>query len=658
MPIFSENNSKIRRNPHQHIYHTNKNIIRNIISFSPPSSFLRHYKLTSDSASRNQNYLSQRWYSRGYKWWLLGHVLKHRWKILIITVTTIIGIFLQTLIPFILGYVFETIPSGELSLILSAGTLIIAIGLMKLVTNSIAAALNEIIAQYVEMQIRIEFYQNLETKSMSFHDTSRAGDLIQMATGDTRQINASISPGVRITVTTVSTLLFTWIAMFIASPTLSMVFLLTLPLYIFSLNRFGKKLHPLSKQRQACVARMNAELQENLTGVRVVRTFSVQEQEIEKFSATLENLEDILKVRGVTSAFYVPSLVLGITTAFIFIAGVYLMDITLLGVANVSIFGYSVYIQSVGMGEIITFLGLTSILAMPTMFLRWILDMTLLGFAGAARIFNVVIHDNVIETGDYIPEKEPQGQIKFESVYFSYKEDSPSVLNNIALTIKPGETVAIIGPTGCGKTTLGKMIYRLYDVTKGSVLIDNVNVKDWDIKTLRCLVGVIEQDTFLFSTSIRNNITYGKDNATNEEIMAAAIAAQAHDFIQEFTEGYDTIVGERGVTLSGGQRQRIAMARGFLADPRILIMDDATSAVDAATEARIQKAILNLQEGRTTIIITHRLATLKTANKIIFMERGNIVRIGNHAELITSFAPYRRIFRRYMTLPPLVIEGN
>jgi ATP-binding cassette subfamily B protein len=584
--------------------------------------------------------------------------MKHRWKILVISVTTVVGIFLQTLIPFILGYVFEAIPSGDLSLILSAGTLVIAIGLMKLVTNSIAAALNEIIAQYVEMQIRIEFYHNLETKSMSFHDSSRAGDLIQMATGDTRQINASISPGVRITVTTVSTLLFTWIAMFIASQTLSLVFLLTLPLYIFFLTRFGRKLHPLSKKRQAIVARMNAELQENLTGVRVVRTFSVQDQEIAKFKDTLEDLEDILKVRGVTSAFYIPSLILGITTALIFIAGVYLIDITLLGAANISIFGYSMYVQSVGMAELITFLGLTSILAMPTMFLRWILDMTLLGFAGAARIFNVVIHDNVIETGDYIPETPPRGHIEFRDVSFSYKEDSPSVLNKISLIINPGETVAIIGPTGCGKTTLGKMIYRLYDVTNGEVLIDEVNVKEWDVKTLRRLVGVIEQETFLFSTSIRNNIIYGNDNATNEEIMAAAIAAQAHDFIEDFPEGYDTIVGERGVTLSGGQRQRIAMARGFLADPRILIMDDATSAIDAATEARIQQAISNIQKGRTTIIITHRLATLKTANKIVFMEKGNIVRVGTHADLITSFAPYRRIFKRYMTLPPLVIEGN
>ncbi len=614
--------------------------------------------MTHDSASTSPLYLSQRWYTRGYKWWLLGHVLKHRWKILVISVTTVVGIFLQTLIPFILGYVFATIPSGDLSLILSAGTLVIAIGLMKLVTNSIAAALNEIIAQYVEMQIRIEFYHNLETKSMSFHDSTRAGDLIQMATGDTRQINASISPGVRITVTTISTLLFTWIAMFIASQTLSLVFLLTLPLYIFFLTRFGRKLHPLSKKRQAIVARMNAELQENLTGVRVVRTFSVQDQEIKKFQDTLEDLEDILKVRGVTSAFYIPSLILGITTALIFIAGVYLIDITLAGATNISIFGFSMYVQTVGMAELITFLGLTSILAMPTMFLRWILDMTLLGFAGAARIFNVVIHDNVIETGDYIPEKTAQGHIEFRDVSFSYTEDSPSVLSNISLTINPGETVAIIGPTGCGKTTVGKMIYRLYDVTKGAVFIDGVDAKKWDVKTLRRLVGVIEQDTFLFSTSIRNNITYGKDNATNEEIMAAAIAAQAHDFIEDFPEGYDTLVGERGVTLSGGQRQRIAMARGFLADPRILIMDDATSAVDAATEARIQQAIANIQKGRTTIIITHRLATLKTANKIIFMEKGNIVRVGTHADLITSFAPYRRIFKRYMTLPPLVIEGN
>ena len=607
----------------------------------------------------HQLFLPQRWYRRGYKFWLAGHVLQHRVKIAIITVTTIIGIFLQTIIPFILGYVFAVaIPARDVGLVLNAGTLVISIGIAKLVTNSVAAALNEVIAQYVEMQIRVEFYQNLETKSMSFHDSSRAGDLIQMATGDTRQINASISPGVRITITTVFTLLFTWIAMVIASPSLSLVFLFTLPLYLFFLSRFGKKLHPLSKRRQAIVARMNAELQENLTGVRVVRTFSVQEQEISKFHNTLNDLEDILKVRGITSAFYIPSLILGISTSLIFLVGVYLIETTVFGPLNITLFGVPLIIHSIGIGELITFLGLASILAMPTLFLRWILDMTLLGFAGAARIFDVVTHDNVLENGTFFPTEEPTGHLKFLNASFSYKPDSPRVLNEVNMEILPGETVAIIGPTGCGKTTLGKMIYRLYDVIAGSVLVDNVNVKDWDIQALRQIVGVIEQDTFLFTTSIRNNIAYGKDNATNEEIMAAAIAAQAHDFIEELPEGYDTIVGERGVTLSGGQRQRIAMARGFLADPKILIMDDATSAVDAATESRIQIAIQNLLKGRTTIIITHRLSTLKAADKIIFMEKGRILRIGSHTELITSYGPYRRIFKRYMTLPPLVIEGN
>jgi ATP-binding cassette subfamily B protein len=614
---------------------------------------------SSTNHLRDRLYLADRWYKRGYKWWLLGHVLKHRTKLIVIVISSIIGIFLQTLIPFILGYVFGTaLPLGDGSLVLVAGGLVITIGMLKLITNSVAAALNEVIAQFVEMQIRIEFYKNLETKSMSFHDSSRAGDLIQMATGDTRQINASISPGVRITVTTIFTLLFTWIAMFIASPSLSFVFLFTLPPYLYALIRFGGKLHPLSKKRQAIVAKMNAELQENLTGVRVVRTFSIQEQEINKFHQTLEELEDILKTRGITSAFYIPSLILGISTALIFIAGVYLIEATLLAPFSIDL-GIVLTVQSIGLTELITFLGLTGILTMPTLFLRWILDMTLLGFAGAARIYNVVIHDNVLVNGYYTPNKDPVGHISFKNVSFSYKEDSPLVLNDISLEIRPGETVAIIGPTGCGKTTLGKMIYRLYDVNNGTVEVDGVNVKDWDIQSLRTSVGVIEQDTFLFSTSIKNNIAYGKEDATNEEILAAALTAQAHEFIiRELPEEYDTIIGERGITLSGGQRQRIAMARGFLANPKILIMDDSTSAVDALTEAKIQTAIQNLLKGRTTLLITHRLSTLKSADKIVFMEKGRIAKIGTHAELITSFGPYRQIFKRYMTLPPIVIEGN
>ena len=615
-----------------------------------------------NSSQRELHYLHKKWYNYGHKWWLLGHVLKHKGKILLITFTSIVGILLQTIIPFILGAVFETaIPSKDIEFIIAAGTFTIFLGILRFITNAIAAGSNEVIAQHVEMQIRVEFYENLEHKSMSFHDSSRIGDLMQMATGDTRRINASVSPGVRMMVTTVFTLIITWIAMWIASPFLSLVFIIALPFYLYTLYTFGKRLHPLSVKRQAIVARMNAELQENLTGVRVVRTFSVQKREINKFQKTINDLETILRTRGIASAYYIPSLILGVTNAGIFLLAAYLIEATILNPLILSIFGTSLIIQPVGIGELITFLGLTGFLSIPTMFLRWILDMTLLGFAGADRIYSVISKESFLEEGNYKPET-CNGSIEFKDVYFSYSTQGPDVLNNVTLTINPGETLAIIGPTGCGKTTLSKLIYRLYEAKAGEILIDGININEWNLTSLRKVIGVIEQDPYLFSTSIKANIAYGRDDPSNEDIFAAAISAQAHEFIERFPDGYETIVGERGITLSGGQRQRIAMARGFLADPSILIMDDATSAVDAETEARIQTAIKKLLKDRTAIIITHRLSTLKAADKIAFMEKGAIIQIGTHDELIRTFEPYRRIFKRYGTLPPLKIqtriEGN
>ncbi|MHA1167200.1 MAG: ABC transporter ATP-binding protein [Candidatus Hodarchaeales archaeon] len=599
-------------------------------------------------------FLPEKWYTKGHKWWLLGHVVKHRKKIAMISLFSLFGIILQIFIPFIMGAVFDyALPAKDSDFIVAAATMVILMGLFKLLTNYFAAASNEVIAQNVEMQIRLEFYENLESKSMSFHDSSRIGNLMSMATGDTRMINAAVSPGVRMIVSTVFSLILTWLAMWIASPSLSMIFLLATPFYIYFLYRFGKQLQPLSVKRQAVVAKMNADLQENLTGVRVVRTFSGQEREIKKFSSTIYDLRHILRVRGIASAYYVPSLIIGIVTASLFLVAVYLIEMTALGPVTLSSLGIT--IQSVGIGELVTFLGLTGMLMFPTMMLRWVVDMTLLGFAGAERIFNVLTTESQIPDGEHKPEK-VKGSIEFTDVTFSYKENSPNVINGVSLVINPGEIVAIIGPTGCGKTTLTKLIYRLYDVNSGVVKIDGMDVRDWNLNSLRRNVGVIEQDTFLFSTSIKANISFGKMDASKEEIIAAARAAQAHDFITTFPEGYDTVVGERGVTLSGGQKQRVAMARGFLADPRILIMDDATSAVDAETEAKIQKAIEKVMEGRTTIIISHRLSTLKNANKIAFMEKGRIIKIGSHEELIRSFEPYRNIFKRYMALPPVELQ--
>lgn len=601
-------------------------------------------------------YLNKRWYKKDHKLWLLGHVIKHKWKLILISIGALGSIILQTLIPFVLGATFDNIASTQsLQLVIQSGLIVLGLVLAKLVLNFMASALNEVTAQNVEMQIRIELYENLLSKNMDFHDSVNVGNVMSMATADTRMINGAVSPGVRMIVSTIFTLIATFIAMWLTSPALSLVFLLAMPFYFWALYRFGSKLLPLSKQRQAYVAKMNTELEESLTGIRVVRTFSGQEREIKKFKKTVKKLEEILIKRGMVSGFYVPSLVISVVTSLIFLAAVYLIEATILGPLGISIFGIKLTIEGISIGDLVTFLGLVGYLGMPTMFLRWITDMTLLGFAGAQRIFELLTTESSLDNGSYAPE-EIRGEIEFENVFFSYKKDSPNVINGVSLKINPGETVALIGPTGCGKTTLWKLIMRFYDVNKGSIKIDGVDIREWDVNYLRSKIGVIEQDVFLFSTTVKNNIIYGKTDATEEEIIEAAKAAQAHEFIMKLPKGYDTLIGERGVTLSGGQKQRIAIARGFILNPKILIMDASTSAVDAQTEEKITAAIEKLLEGRTTIIITHRLSTLKTASKIVFMDKGKILRVGTHEELITSFEPYRNIFRRYMELPPLEIQ--
>ena len=613
--------------------------------------------LETQEKSKRFYFLNKRWYSKSHKYWLLGHIFNHKGKIAIITACSLGGIALQIFIPFILGDVFEVyIPSKNLELIIRMALFILGLGLARLVINFIASALNEIMAQHVEMKIRLELYENLQTKSMDFHDSAKIGDLMSMATADTRMINASVSPGVRMIGTTVFTLVATFIAMWVSSPTLSLVFLLAMPFYFYFLYKFGKKLLPLSIKRQNSVAKMNAELQENLTGVRVVRTFSGQEREKKKFNKTIKELEEILVTRGIASAYYIPSLIISVVTASIFLGAAYLIEASIIGPILFNLFGWQLTIQPIQIGELITFLTLAGFLGMPTMFLRWVLDMTLLGLAGAERIFRVLSVESEEEGGETILD-DLEGSIEFTNVSFSYKEGSLFVVNDVSLKIEPGETVAILGPTGCGKTTLSKLLLRLYTPTKGSILIDGVNIQEWDITALRSIIGVIEQDTFLFSTTIGSNISYGKSDATKEDIIEAAKAAQAHEFIMSFPDGYETMVGERGVTLSGGQKQRIAMARGFILNPKILIMDASASAIDAQTEAKIQKAIEKLLIGRTTLIITHRLSSLKTATKIVFMDKGRILKVGHHDDLIRTFLPYRDIFKRYTDLPPLEADN-
>ncbi|MEN6435472.1 MAG: ABC transporter ATP-binding protein, partial [Anaerolineaceae bacterium] len=297
----------------------------------------------------------------------------------------------------------------------------------------------------------------------------------------------------------------------------------------------------------------------------------------------------------------------------------------------------------IDMGQVIGYYGILLMLDFPTFTSLWAYSQIATGLAGARRLLELMNRENNLDqnlTGFNEPMK---GEVEFKGVSFGYEDGDP-ILENINFKVKPGQTVAIVGQTGSSKTSLVKLINRTYDTLKGEVVVDGVNVRDWNLETLRRNISIIEQDIFLFSRSIGENIAFGKPGATRDEIEAAAKAAQADEFIQTFKDGYDTVIGERGITLSGGQRQRLALARAFLTDPRILVLDDSTSAIDSATEDRIQRAIYTAAKGRTTFIITHRLSQIRWADLILVMRKGQLVAMGSHEELMKTSEAYRRIF--------------
>ncbi|MHA2254027.1 MAG: ABC transporter ATP-binding protein, partial [Candidatus Kariarchaeaceae archaeon] len=576
-------------------------------------------------------------------------------KLAIVSLLTIIAIILQTLIPLFFGDAIDkAIPDKDKDQLTFYSLLIIAFGVSRGILSYVASILNEQVSQNVEMQVRLEIFQNLSQKNMDFFNKAKVGDLMSQATQDTQNLTFAVSPGIRSVISAVFGLIAASIAMFSLSSTLSSVFLFILPFYIFFLYRFAKNLQPVSLERQERLARINALLQENITGIRVVRTFSAQDTEKDLFNRDIKAYEEILIRRGAISAYFIPTLLLGLATSVIFLFGIYLIEVAETGATTLSILGlFTIPVEAITVGELIAFITLTGLLLWPTNILRFLLDATMLGFAGAQRIFTTLTTEAKLQQGREIKLDHIHGRVIFSNVSFSYEQDGYKAIDDFSLEIDEGEIVAIIGPTGSGKSTVGRVLLRLYDIDSGSIEIDGNNVADIDLNQLRQIVGIIEQDVYLFSTTIKANIAYGAHDISEERIIEAAKTAQAHDFINEFKDGYDTIIGERGVTLSGGQKQRVAMARTFITDPKILIMDDSTSAVDAETEEKIQRAMDQLLKGRTTIIITHRLSTLKNADKIVFMRRGAIERIGTHDELIESYEPYREIFRGYLPLPAI-----
>jgi ATP-binding cassette subfamily B protein len=373
---------------------------------------------------------------------------------------------------------------------------------------------------------------------------------------------------------------------------------------------------------------MNAGLAETISGIEVVKSNAQEAQEQESFSKDARLFRDYFIRQGEIQARYLPMLVFSIAWAAGFLSAVILWRA-----------------GEISAGTVIAYMGLFGVLRFPTFISIFSFNLVQLGIASAGRILDTINTETELDENEAGLSKTINGHVVFENVSFGY--NGQAILKDISFTAKPGETIAIVGQTGSGKTTLTRLINRIFDADGGRILVDDVDVRDWNLESLRSQISTIEQDVFLFSRTLAENIAFGCPDASTEEIQKAAIEAQANDFINSFKDSYETEVGERGTMLSGGQRQRIAIARAFLTDPRILILDDSTSAIDSETEDQIQRAMRQISSKRTTFLITHRLSQIRWADHILVLKQGQIVAQGTHEELLARSSAYQRIFARY-----------
>lgn len=563
--------------------------------------------------------------------WIASHLLRHKRFVLTFMFFSILTTTVMTVIPTLTGVAFDAVTQGETGRAIIT-TIAIGMAILILLQGGIdltARFSAEVLSKRFERDGREELYVSLLGKSQTFHNHQRIGDIMARASNDMNQLRDMVSPAFDIIFDSFTSLLITLIFIGFINVQLLLVPVLFTITFLIALRYYSRKLSPISNAMREEFGQTNATLNEAVTGIEVVKATAQEEQEIEKFSAGASRYRDHFVTNGRIQGVYLPTLLLGLALAFAFLHGLFLLSQ-----------------EQISIGNLIAFMGLMGGLRFVTMLSLWTFSLVQMGIAGARRILALMEEETELDENASGHRDEIQGEIVFENVSFAYG-DTP-ILKNISFTARPGQTIAIVGQTGAGKSTLTKLVNRIYDINAGQVRIDGVDVRQWNLDSLRSQISTIEQDIFLFSRSIADNIAYGLGiNADQATVETAAKDAQAHSFITSFPEGYDTEIGERGVTLSGGQRQRLAIARALLTDPRILILDDSTSAIDSATEDEIQKAIRRILQGRTTLLITHRLSQIRWADHILVLRKGELIDQGNHEELLTRCETYRRIFSHY-----------
>ena len=563
---------------------------------------------------------------------LLGWLRPYRRGVILSGLLAAAAMLMTVAIPWLTGRAIDRLREGDKSGLTTLGVAVLVAGLLRLGLTVARRLVAGRVSLGVELDLRNRMYGHLQALELGFFDGQQTGQLMSRATVDLQAVRFFLGYGLVFILQSALTILLAGGAMFAVQPELAAVSLLPVPIVVFVSARYGRRSRPALQELQQRIAELTADVEENIGGVRVVKAFAREDRQLDRFRGRVGRVWDQAMVSTRMQAFYNP----------------FIGFLPQIGLAAILFYGGRQVISGrLTIGEFSAFYSYLLMLLSPMRTLGTLLGLAQRATAAGARVYQILDREpRIVSPPDAPGLPAGSGHVELRGVSLQYEGAARPVLHDVDLDVPAGTTVALVGATGSGKTTLVHLLPRLYDVSAGAVLIDGADVREVDVASLRGAIAVVDDDPFLFSATVAENIAYARADATREEVELAARRAQAHDFIARLPDGYDTRVGERGLTLSGGQRQRVAIARAFLADPRILILDDATSSVDASTEQQIKQALREVMSGRTTFVIAHRLSTISLADTIVVLEDGTVAAAGSHDELLEQSELYREIVEK------------